>query len=93
MFNMIISDYKLLSQLWMENDELIEYDELNLSNQDVLQKLTTITQIKISFNRKDDLNSIKNTISQLCILIDKCPNLEFVKVFSSCIYSKKNICK
>ena len=86
---MIINDYKLLNQLWMENDELSEYDELDLSNQDVLNKLTAIKKINISFNSKDSLDSIKNTISQLCILIDKCPNLEFAKVFSLSQDSKK----
>ena len=86
---MIINDYKLLEQLWMENDELTEYDELDLSNQNILDKLTTVKKLNISFNSKDNLDSIKNTISQLCILIDKCPNLEFVKVFSLSQDSKK----
>ena len=86
---MIINDYKLLDQLWMENDELSEYDELDLSNQNVLDKLTTIKKINISFNSKDSLDSIKNTISQLCFLIDKCPNLEFVRIFSLSADSKK----
>ena len=79
---MIINDYKLLNQLWMENDELIEYDELDLNNQHVLDLLVHVKKISINFNLKNDLASIENTIKQLCVLIDKCPNLEFVRVSS-----------
>ena len=54
---MIINDYKLLDQLWIENDELTEYDELDLSNQDILDKLTTVKKLNISFNSKYNLDS------------------------------------
>lgn len=86
---MIINDYKLLNQLWMENDSLSKYDELDLNNQHVLDELSAIKKINISFNSKDNLDSIKNTISQLRIIIDKCPNLEFVRIFSLSLDSKE----
>lgn len=66
-FNMIINDYKLLDQLWMENYELSEYGELDLSNQHILDELATIKKINISFNSKDDLSNFEKIISQLFI--------------------------
>lgn len=86
---MMINDDKLLEQLWIENDKLTEYDELDLSNQHILDELTTIKKIHIHFNSKSDLSSIEDTIRQLCILIDKCPNLELINVYSFCLDSKK----
>ena len=86
---MVINDNKLLDQLCRENDELSEYDELDLSNQHILDILVKVKKISISFSSKDDLGSIENTIKQLCVLIDKCPNLEFIRVFSLSPDSKK----
>ena len=86
---MIINDNKLLDYLWMENDELIEYDEFDLSNQHILDILVNVKKISISFKPKDNLSSIENTIKQLRSLINKCPNLEFVRVFSLSSDSKK----
>lgn len=86
---MIINDSKLLDKLWMENDELSDYFELDLSNQHILDLLSTIKNITINFNTKDDSNTIKNTIEQLCFLVEKCPNLKSVRVFSLSLASKE----
>ena len=86
---MIIDDNKLLNVLWKENDVLQEYDELDLSNQHILEELAKIKKIKIMFNSIDNLNIIINTIKQLYPLIEKCPNLEFISVFSTSPESKK----
>lgn len=86
---MIINDYKLLNQLWMENDELIDYDAIDLNNKYILDKLLQIKKLNISFNSKDDLNTIKNTLNQLSFLIHKCPNIEFIGINSLNLESKK----
>ena len=86
---MVIDDLKILDQLWRKNDELSEYDVLDLNNQHILDNLANIKDLSIVFSLKDDLGSIENTIRQLCVLIDKCPNLELVRVFSTNLDSKK----
>ena len=82
---MIINDLILLNALGTENFEIQNYDELDLNNQNILNELSKIKNIKISFNKN---SNIEVTIKQLCELIDKCPNLEFCYIYSSNLNSK-----
>ena len=60
---MIINDYKLLDQLWMENDELAEYDELDLSNTKKYLKNGAIITYKVNDYLFKELPLIINYIN------------------------------
>ena len=86
---MIINNDKLIEQIITENSNLFEYDELDLNDQHILDELTKIKRIGIRFKPQDSLNIIEDTIKQLYALIEKCPNLELVSIFSTNSYAKK----
>jgi len=76
---MTINDSKLLEILWNENDELCDFDELDLTNKDILEKLSKIKNITIFFRPSDNPEV---TVKQLEELVKVCPNIEIINLYS-----------
>lgn len=82
---MIISDPRLIDSLSLVNDFFADYDEIDLSDETMLNELSKVTDIKIVIKPKDN---IERTIKELNTLIDKCPNLRLIYIHSTIPDSK-----